>query len=95
MEQGMKKGQIYIVIAVMIIIAITTLANIAIHTSKKIEEKQARISNAGEMALNLKIEISKMQRNNISSGEINNFISIFKNYSQEKNYKSNTTEINS
>ena len=102
MEQKMKKiknrrskGQIYIIIAAMIILAIASLTDISLHSSIQVEKVQTQASNIGEMALNLKIELSQMQRNNISSSDINDFISIFQNYSNEKNYESRTKEINS
>jgi|GEM_PF-6041292 len=90
-----KKGQIYLMIAGMIILAISALANIAIHTSMPIEKKQTQTSNIGAMANNLKIEISQMQSNNISQDNITDFINIFNNYTTEKNYETTTTQINS
>ena len=90
-----KKGQIYLIIAAMIILAIASLTDISLHSSIQVERVQTQANNLGEMTLNLKIELSQMQRNGISSSEINNFISIFQNYSNEKNYESHTREINS
>ncbi len=90
-----RKGQIYLLIAGMIILAISTLANIAIHTSMPVEQKQIKTTSIGEMAMNLKIEMSMMKRNNISSSNITDFLNIFNNYSAEKNYESQTSEIDS
>ena len=95
LKKKKSKGQIYLMMAGMIILAISTLASIAIHSSMPVEQKQTQTSSIGAMAMNLKIEISQMQKNSISTSNITDFISIFNNYSAEKNYESQTTEINS
>ena len=89
-----SRGQIYLIIAAMIILAVASLADISLHSSIQVEQKQTQASNIGEMALNLKIELSQMQRNNLTD-DINDFINIFNNYSSEKNYESSTKQITS
>ena len=81
-----KKGQIYMMIAGMIILAISTIASIALHTSMPIEKKQTQLSTSEVIAHNINNEIIQILKENESdSATVNDFIKIAEEYGKEKN----------
>ena len=61
----MKKGQIYMMIAGIIILALSTLASIGIYTSLPIEKEQAELSNTEAMIHNINREIERREMDTI------------------------------
>ncbi len=87
------KAQIYLMIAVFIAIIIAGVINIQVNDYIAVQTSQSRTSNLASIVYNFNKEISVMELKNFSSSEINDFISIYKNYTAEKNYNLSVTII--
>ena len=80
------KGQIYLMIAGMIILAISTLASIGLYTSLPIEKEQTQLSSAEAMVHNITAEIVKiLEENESDTDTTNDFANITREYGDEKN----------
>ena len=78
----MNKGQIYILTASIIIISITTIANIGLYSSTPVVREQSSMSNTGAIMHNINNEISYVI--SINATHIDDFINITEKYGEEK-----------
>ena len=79
----MKRGQLYIVTAAIIIIAVTALANIGLYTSMPVQREQSSLTDTATIMHNINNELAYVI--SINATHIDDFINISEKYGEEKN----------
>ena len=77
------KGQIYILIAVIIVVSISALANIGFYSSMPVQREQTSLSSSNAVVNNITSEIAYVMKHNDSN--LDDFILIAEQYAKEKN----------
>lgn len=78
------KGQIYIIIAIVIIIAIGTIANIAYYSSLPVQKEQIALSDTSAMMNNINNELTAVTKVDVT--KIDDFLNFSIEYAKEKNF---------
>ena len=80
------KGQIYMMIAAMIILALSTLASIGIYTSLPVEKEQSTINSISSASHNINNELIYLMKDDPRNlTRINDFINFTIEFGKEKN----------
>lgn len=77
------RGQIYILIAAMIVIAVAALADIGFYNSLPVQREQTSLGSSGAVMQNINTEITYVMENNATN--LDDFVNFTVEYASEKN----------